>query len=56
MEPLKERLYLSVPHMSEASLRYVEEAFAGVGNVAIEHFLGFDDGEFFEEVGKVPQV
>ena len=28
MEPLKERLYLSVPHMSEASLRYVEEAFA----------------------------
>ena len=25
---LKERLYLSVPHMSEASLRYVEEAFA----------------------------
>ena len=28
MEPLKERLYLSVPHMGEASLRYVEEAFA----------------------------
>ena len=25
---LKERLYLSVPHMSEASLRYVKEAFA----------------------------
>ena len=25
---LKERLYLSVPHMGEASLRYVEEAFA----------------------------
>ena len=25
---LEERLYLSVPHMSEASLRYVEEAFA----------------------------
>ena len=24
MESLKERLYLSVPHMSEASLRYVE--------------------------------
>ena len=28
MEPLEERLYLSVPQMSEASLRYVEEAFA----------------------------
>ena len=25
---LEERLYLSVPHMSEASLRYVQEAFA----------------------------
>ena len=56
IDRLEERLYLSVPHMSEASLRYVEEAFAGVGNVAIEHFLGFDDGEFFEEIGKVTQV
>ncbi len=28
IDRLKERLYLSVPHMSEASLRYVEEAFA----------------------------
>lgn len=27
MEPLKERLYLSVPHMSEASLSYVQDAF-----------------------------
>jgi pyridoxal phosphate-dependent aminotransferase EpsN len=28
MDPLSKRLYLSVPHVSEASLRYVEEAFA----------------------------
>ena len=28
IDRLEERLYLSVPHMSEASLRYVEEAFA----------------------------
>jgi len=28
MDRLEERLYLSVPHMSEAALRYVEEAFA----------------------------
>ena len=28
IDRLEARLYLSVPHMSESSLRYVEEAFA----------------------------
>jgi dTDP-4-amino-4,6-dideoxygalactose transaminase len=44
---LKERLYLSVPHMSEASLRYVQEAFAtnwlttmGPNLVALEEAAG----------------